>query len=127
MDIVVGSVTVVDEDQRQARALARREASLYLPIVATLDPTVFVEPERIAAIEAMSATNDWSRGDSLIPDELLAKFAFSGRPADIIEHVERLFEAGASRVEFGTPHGSSSEHGLRLLGEEVLPALKQRA
>jgi 5,10-methylenetetrahydromethanopterin reductase len=32
-----------------------------------------------------------------------------------------LIEAGANRVEFGTPHGLNSPDGIRLLGEKVLP------
>jgi 5,10-methylenetetrahydromethanopterin reductase len=36
-----------------------------------------------------------------------------------------LFEAGATRIEFGTPHGLSEESGMRLLGEMVLPALRE--
>ena len=30
---------------------------------------------------------------------------------------------GATRVEFGTPHGMSGADGIRLLGDHVLPAL----
>jgi 5,10-methylenetetrahydromethanopterin reductase len=29
------------------------------------------------------------------------------------------------RVEFGTPHGVSEDEGVRLLGEQVLPALRR--
>ncbi len=38
LDIVVGAVTVVDLDGNAARALARREVALYLPVVAALRP-----------------------------------------------------------------------------------------
>jgi 5,10-methylenetetrahydromethanopterin reductase len=55
---------------------------------------------------------------------MLEKFAFAGSPADLIRQAETLFAAGAARVEFGTPHGLPPEHGIRLLGEKVLPALK---
>src|SRR6185312_825896 len=40
--VVVGAVTVVDEDDAAARAHARREVALYLPVVAGRDPTVDV-------------------------------------------------------------------------------------
>ncbi|MEO0565426.1 MAG: LLM class flavin-dependent oxidoreductase, partial [Chloroflexota bacterium] len=43
--IVVGAVCVVDENGDAARALARREVALYLPVVARLDSTLHVEPE----------------------------------------------------------------------------------
>lgn len=37
--------------------------------------------------------------------------------------VEALFEAGATRVEFGTPHGLTAARGIELLGRRVLPAV----
>lgn len=46
-------------------------------------------------------------------------------PSDIAEQTASLFEAGVHRVEYGTPHGLTAAEGLRLLGEQVLPALKR--
>jgi 5,10-methylenetetrahydromethanopterin reductase len=60
----------------------------------------------------------------MISDDLLNKFAFSGNVHDIIEQSHRLFEAGAARVEFGTPHGLKPELGIQLLGQQVVPALR---
>lgn len=108
--IVVGAVTVVDEDDAAARALARREVALYLPVVAGLDPTVDVDPRTPAAE---------------IPDDVLDLFAFAGEPARIAERAERLFAAGASRVEFGTPHGIDERRGVELLGSQVVPLLRK--
>ncbi|MCI0633301.1 MAG: LLM class flavin-dependent oxidoreductase, partial [Actinobacteria bacterium] len=42
VQIVVGAVTVVDEDAEAARQLAREQAALYFPVVAGLDPTLEV-------------------------------------------------------------------------------------
>ena len=86
--LVVGAVTVVDEDDAKARELARREVELYLPVVAQRDPT--------------------AKGE-------LDEFAFAGSPARIAEHANALFEAGADRVEFGTPHGADERRGVELL------------
>jgi len=36
-----------------------------------------------------------------------------------------LIDAGAARIEFGTPHGLTEAEGLRLLGEQVLPLLRR--
>jgi 5,10-methylenetetrahydromethanopterin reductase len=108
--IVVGAVTVVDEDDGAARALARREVALYLPVVAGLDPTLELEPGLL---------------DGEIPDEVLDLFAFAGEPARIVAQAERLFDAGADRVEFGTPHGIDERRGVELLGSQVLPALRR--
>jgi 5,10-methylenetetrahydromethanopterin reductase len=108
--LVVGAVTVVDSDDAAARAHARRQVALYLPVVAGRDPTVDVDPNVPA---------------DAIADEVLDLFAFAGEPARIVEHAERLFAAGADRVEFGTPHGIDESRGVELLGNAVLPALRR--
>lgn len=124
IDIVIGAVSVVDEDGAAARARARREVALYLPVVAELDPTLQVDPELMARLRDAAARYDFAAAGALISDELLARFAFAGMPDDLADHAERLFAAGASRVEFGTPHGLTTQDGLRLLGERVLPQVK---
>jgi 5,10-methylenetetrahydromethanopterin reductase len=103
--LVVGAVTVVDEDDARAREHARREVALYLPVVAAHDPTIEL-PE-----------------GGEISDDLLDRFAFAGEPVRIVEHARALFEAGADRIEFGTPHGIDERRGVELLGSRVLAEL----
>jgi 5,10-methylenetetrahydromethanopterin reductase len=105
--LVVGAVTVVDDDDAVARAHARAEVALYLPVVAQHDPTVEIDPTA-----------------SEIADDVLDLFAFAGSPERIAEHAEALFDAGADRVEFGTPHGLDERRGIELLGSRVLPRLR---
>lgn len=123
--IVIGAVSVVDADRAAARRLARREVALYLPVVAELDPTVQIEPDLLARLKETAARYDFDAAAALISDDLLDRFAIAGAPDDVAAHVEALFAAGASRVEFGTPHGLTPEQGLRLLGEQVVPRLKR--
>ena len=125
VDIVIGAVTVVSEDGAAAKDLARREVALYLPVVAKLDPTVTIDPERLAGINAAAEVYDFEKAARFVSDELLARFAFAGTPEQVAAQANALFEAGASRVEFGTPHGFSAESGLHLLGKKVLPAIKR--
>lgn len=126
LGIVMGAVTVVDEDGKAARAMARREVALYLPVVAELDRTLQIDPEVLDGIKAAAAVYDFEAASRFISDELLAAFALAGTPGDIIAQTEALFAAGASRVEYGTPHGLSTNSGLRLLGEKVLPMLRPK-
>ncbi|MBX2999750.1 MAG: LLM class flavin-dependent oxidoreductase [Caldilineaceae bacterium] len=123
--IVLGAVTVVDEDGRVARKRAAREVALYLPVVAELDPTLEVEADRLEKIKEAAARYDYERAADLVSDPLLAKFAFAGTPEEIAEQTIAILRAGASRVEFGTPHGLTTENGLRLLGERVLPLVRR--
>ena len=122
--IVLGAVTVVDEDGDRARSIARREVAMYLAVVAELDPTVSLEPELVARIRALVAAGDDEGAGALISDDVLDRFAFAGSPAQIAAHAEAVFDAGAGRVDFGTPHGVPERRGVELLCAEVLPRLR---
>lgn len=122
-DIVAGAVTVCDADREAARRLARQEVALYLDVVGALDPTVAIDPAVPPGITAALATGDPDRIAGSVPDELLDLFAFAGTPQDIANQAAALVEAGASRIEFGTPHGFSPVGGVELLGSQTLPAL----
>ncbi|MBV8716075.1 MAG: LLM class flavin-dependent oxidoreductase [Chloroflexi bacterium] len=119
--VCVGAVSVVDEDGAAARALARREVAMYLGVVAQLDATLD-DPEWVRRIRAHG--QDYASISRDISDAMLDRFALSGTPRDIVQHVQELYSAGATRVEFGTPHGIDAPSGIRLLGGSVLPQLK---
>jgi 5,10-methylenetetrahydromethanopterin reductase len=123
--LVAGAVTVVDADGAAARALAKRKAALYLPVIAKLDPTLGIDPDLLARIDHAAANYDFERAGDLISDDLLKLLAFAGTPAQVAEQAEELFTSGAARVEFGTPHGITKEQGIRLLGERVLASLQK--
>ena len=120
-DIVMGAVTVIDEDRNLARRCAKEALSLYLPIVAKLDDSVSIASQLIEKIQKYVELGDVQAAGKLIPDEILDKFAFSGNHKDIINQLEILSEIGVTRVEFGTPHGLTSVGGIKQLGEKVLP------
>jgi len=101
--IVVGAVTVVDEDGDAARARAAEQVEMYLEVVARLDPTLGPGPPPLDA------------------------FTIAGTPEEVAAHARRLFDAGAKRVEFGTPQGLTAACGVELLCDRVLPLLRGRA
>jgi 5,10-methylenetetrahydromethanopterin reductase len=122
--IVVGAVTVVDEDASLARARARREVALYLDVVARLDPTVDI-PDDVLADLRLALRQGAEDAAAKVPDEILDRFAFAGAPDAVAEHAIAILEAGADRVDFGTPHGLSDDRGVELLGSRVLPAVRE--
>jgi 5,10-methylenetetrahydromethanopterin reductase len=101
--IVVGAVTVVDEDGDAARARAAQEVAMYLDVVGGLDPTLGLAP-----------------GDPVPLD----RFVIAGTPGEVAAHAERLLDVGAKRVEFGTPQGLTTAAGVNLLCDSVLPLLR---
>ncbi|MEM7336615.1 MAG: LLM class flavin-dependent oxidoreductase [Chloroflexota bacterium] len=125
VSLVVGAVTVVDEDGAAAKRVAKKEAALYLSVIAKLDQTLGIEPELMTRIEKATAVYDYDTVAQNISDELLQKLAFAGTPEEVAQQANELFQAGAGRVEFGTPHGLTAENGLTLLGERVLPLIQK--
>ncbi|MFD6756668.1 LLM class flavin-dependent oxidoreductase [Micromonospora gifhornensis] len=121
--VVLGAVTVVDLDGELARRVARTEVAMYLAVVAALDPTVEVDPGLLARIKEHVARREDDAAGALIGDDLLDLFAFSGTPEQVAAQAAAVFDAGASRVEFGTPHGLTPRSGIDLLGQRVLPLL----
>jgi 5,10-methylenetetrahydromethanopterin reductase len=101
--IVVGAVTVVDEDGDRARARAREEVAMYLEVVGERDPTLDLEPGETPPLEL---------------------FTIAGTPEEVAEQARGLYDAGAGRVEFGTPQGLTTERGVELLADRVLPLLR---
>jgi len=129
--LVCGAVTVVDEDGASARRRARAEVATYLPVVAALDPasgpdTAELNAVDLAAMQRLVRAGDHEGAGRLVPDAVLDRFAFSGTPDHVAAQVEALFEAGATRVEFGTPHGLTPARGIELIGRRVLPAVLTR-
>ncbi len=101
--IVVGAVTVVDEDGDRAREHARAQVQLYLDVVGELDPTLELAPGEAPPLE---------------------KFAFAGTPEQVAAQAAALYDAGVHRVEFGTPQGLTTRGGVDLLCDRVVPALR---
>ena len=122
--IVVGAVTVVDDDAEAARRRAREEAALYFPIVARLDPTLDVPVGLVEEVRRLVDAREQAAAGRLIPDDLLDKLAFAGTPEDVARQAAALYDAGAARVEFGTPHGLTPRLGVELLAARVVPELR---
>jgi len=122
--VVLGAVTVVDDDGPVARERARSAVAMYFEVVANLDPTVDVPAGLVEKIGRLLKAGDDRGAGRLIPDELLDRFAFSGTPRQVARQVRDIFDAGAARIEFGAPFGLDPESGLRLLGERVLPEFR---
>lgn len=125
--LAAGAVTVVDTDGEAARDRARTEVAMYLDVVAALDRTVTVDPDLLAELRILLAEDRHQAAGALLPDDLLDRFAFAGTPEQVAAQAAGLFEAGATRVEFGTPHGLDSGAGIDLLGSQVLPLLRSPA
>jgi 5,10-methylenetetrahydromethanopterin reductase len=77
---------------------------MYLEVVAELDPTIQLRPGQPPPLD---------------------RFVIAGTPEDVAAHAQALFDAGAGRVEFGTPQGVTTASGVDLIADRVLPLLRR--
>jgi 5,10-methylenetetrahydromethanopterin reductase len=122
--IVLGAVSVVDEDGERARARARVEVAMYLAVVAELDPTFTVAAEVLEPVRRLVAAGEHEQAGRCVPDDVLDRFAFSGTPEHVAGLVDAVLAAGAKRVDLGTPHGLTDEAGVDLICRRVLPLVR---
>jgi 5,10-methylenetetrahydromethanopterin reductase len=119
--IVLGAVTVVDEDGERARRAVRRALLLYLPVVGPLDPAGGVDQELLSRLAVLMAAGRADDAAALIPDAIVDRFSFAGTASAVAAHVRDVLDAGAQRVEFGPPYGLDERSGVRALAERVAP------
>jgi 5,10-methylenetetrahydromethanopterin reductase len=101
--IVTGCVTVVDEDGDRAREHARVVVGPYVDVVGHLDSTLELRPGVAPPLE---------------------RFCIAGTPEEVAARVVELWDAGAGRVELGTPQGVTTPTGVDLICDRVLPLLR---
>jgi len=101
--MVVGCVAVVDEDGDWARERARAAVEPYLEVVAHLDPTLELRAGQVPPLD---------------------RFCIAGTPEEVAGRVLELWDAGADRVELGTPQGRTTPSGVDLICDRVLPFLR---
>jgi len=100
--LVVGCVTVVDEDAEWALERAGEVVGPYVDVVARHDPTLELAPGE---------------------EPQLDRFCIAGTPEQVAARVVELWDAGADRVELGTPQGRTTLGGVELICARVLPLL----
>ena len=122
--VVLGAVTVVDEDGSAARRFARTAVARYFEVVCSLDPTITLPPGLKEALQTRLARGDVEGAGDMIPDALMDRFSFAGTPKQVSRQVDEILARGASRIEFGAPFGLDGVGGLRIIGERVLPLFR---
>lgn len=125
VNVVMGAVSVIDEDRQSARQTARREVAKYLDVVGGLDPTLDEdELGSLADFMQRFAVGDVEAGQA-ISDSLLDKFAIAGTPEDAMSALERM-NGQVDRFEFGTPHGLGDRpSAIGYIGNTILRDLEQ--
>ncbi len=114
----------VAPDRAQARAVLADKVAYY---GASLSDLLLdrLELERIdfaPVRRALAIDRDPVLARSLVTDDML-RIGVVGTPRDIVDRLRPLVEAGVRHLSFGPPLGPDPVAAVKLLGNEVLPAL----
>ena len=60
--------------------------------------------------------------EQVTPDML--RLGIAGTPAEVIDQIHELADAGVNEVNLGGPLGPNPEEAIRLMGKEVIPAFR---
>jgi 5,10-methylenetetrahydromethanopterin reductase len=115
-------VSLSDDPAAARAALAEKLAyygpSISAPVLAAagLRPQDFAPAARLA--------HDGHQAAQLIDDRMLS-LGVAGDVADVVARCRMLVRMGARHLSFGPPLGPDPVTAIRLLGDQVLPALKE--
>jgi 5,10-methylenetetrahydromethanopterin reductase len=118
--IVLGAVSVIDNDRKAARQAARQEVAKYLSVVGALDHTL--DGDELASLIQFNElfSSGVTEAHKAISDSLLDKFAVAGSPEDALTMLSSL-NGVVDRFEFGTPHGLRGRpESIGYIGETIL-------
>jgi len=113
--IILGSVSVIDNDVKAARLQARQSVAKYLKVVGHLDPTL--DADQIDSLDRFTKTDSVLE----ISDSLLDAFSYCGTADDVYERLQEAHTVGVDHVQLGTPHDiPSHKSSVRVIGEMAL-------
>jgi 5,10-methylenetetrahydromethanopterin reductase len=121
----------VSDDAAAGRAALAEKLAYYGPSIPAavlagsgLRPQDFAPAAELAQRGPGDRPGDRQRAAALIDDRMLS-LGVAGDVADVLARCRSLVRLGATHLSFGPPLGPDPVTAVRLLGEQVLPALKE--
>jgi 5,10-methylenetetrahydromethanopterin reductase len=124
LDVAACVWVSISDDRDEARALLAKHIALYSGSLSTAALEANgLDPEEFARTQALMLEGREADAIASVTDSML-ELGIVGEAAEVIDQCGALIAAGARHISFGPPMGPDPEKALRLLGGEVLPALR---
>ena len=119
-------LTSVGRDRVEARNAVKEVLAYYLARVeGVVVDEAGADPEAVAAVRAAVAESGEQAGAAMLSDSLVDVFAVAGTPDDVIEGLGPFADAGLDLPLAWYTFGPDRDEGVRLLAEQVRPAVVQ--
>jgi len=117
-------LTSVGSDRAEARNAVKEVLAYYLARVeGVVVDEAGADPEAVAAVRAAVAEGGEQAGAAVLSDSLVDVFAVAGTPDDVIEGLRPFADAGLDLPLAWYTFGPDRDEGVRLLAEQVRPAV----
>jgi 5,10-methylenetetrahydromethanopterin reductase len=115
----------IDEDPGAARAALADKLAFYGAAFAPyLLERVGLVPDDFRPAAAALAAGEHAEARALVTEPML-RLGIAGTPDAVVARCRALIGAGATHLSFGPPLGPDPLRAVRLLGNEVVPALRR--
>jgi 5,10-methylenetetrahydromethanopterin reductase len=113
----------IDTDSTAARDALAQKLAYYGP---SISPILLAEVGLVPADfeQAAMLAQRGLRAVDMIDDRMLS-LGIAGDPTDVVKRCEGLLALGARHLSFGPPLGPDPVLAVRILGSEVLPAIRE--
>lgn len=103
-------------------AMAGRHADGVLPLLYPPERYAGLRPQDFAPAAELAHEG---RGAAALIDDRMLSLGVAGDAGDVVARCRALTRLGASHLSFGPPLGPDPVAAVRLLGERVLPVLRE--
>jgi 5,10-methylenetetrahydromethanopterin reductase len=124
LEMAICPLCSLSPDREAAYGLMRTLLPQALPYLQPMARHAGFSDETVRAAAAAAAAGDLARAASYVTDRDIRYFTLVGTPADVIEPIEALIDAGANHIAFGGLLGPDPQVAIRLIGTEVLPRFR---
>ena len=126
IDVAAYACMSVDKNPEKAKQAA-------VPVVAFIaagsPPMVLerhgIDMEKVEKIRNALKKGDFGTAFSTVDDTMLEAFSLYGTPEDVVEKIKGLAKMGVTQVVAGSPIGPNKEKSIKLIGKEIIPAVKE--
>ncbi|HUZ81788.1 MAG TPA: LLM class flavin-dependent oxidoreductase [Gaiellaceae bacterium] len=114
----------VSSEPAAAAAILRPMAAYFGPYLEEASlATIGLSRADFAPLRELVNAGRLDEASAAVTDDML-RLAIVGTPADVVEQVEALGEAGVTQLNLGGPLGPDPEQAIRLIGREVIPRFR---
>lgn len=111
----------ISESAREAGAILRPMIAYFGPhLEAHALAEIGLSPGDFAPLKTLVDAGDLDAAAAAVTEPML-RLALAGTPAQVVERIERLADAGVTQINLGGPLGPDPEEAIRLVGRRVIP------